>query len=127
MFEPSASNFVIVDLDSGTIIGPNAMIVDASNVSDEEMEGILSDDAVAISYASSHGTPVRLPSTISPELAVTLASLAGSFANGREQYGYMRSAHGGRSRQAQEQYERSEEDRQRFINALTDALSKSSD
>lgn len=127
MFEPSASNFVIVDLDSGTVIGPNAMIVDASNVSDEEMEGILSDDAVAISYASSHGTPVRLPSTISPELAVTLASLAGSFANGREQYGYMRSAHGGRSQQAQEQYERSEEDRQRFINALTDALSKSSD
>ena len=66
-------------------------------------------------------------SGISPELAVTLAGLAGSFANSRENYGYMRSAHGGRSQQAREQYERSEEDRLRFIKALTDALDKYSD
>lgn len=66
-------------------------------------------------------------SGISPELAVTLAGLAGSFAHSREQYGYMRSAHGGKSQQAREQYECSEVARLRFIKALTDALSKSSD
>jgi len=53
--------FVIVDLDSGTIIGSSAMIVDISNLSDDEVEELSSDQSAAIDYAVTHGTPVRLP------------------------------------------------------------------
>lgn len=61
MFEPSADNFVVVDLDSGTIIGSNVRIIDVTDIPDWKLEELSCDQSAAWDYAMAHGIPIRLP------------------------------------------------------------------
>lgn len=49
------NEYAIIDLDTGTVLGTNVVLVPIANLNDEQMEEIMSSDAAAHDYGQTHG------------------------------------------------------------------------
>lgn len=53
-----ASDFAVIDMDTGTVLGTNLKLVSMKNLSEEELEEISSSDSAAWDYAYRTGAPL---------------------------------------------------------------------
>lgn len=58
VIELNNGNYAVIDLDTGTVLGTNVVLVPMP-ASEEESEEILSSDSAAESYARQHGIALR--------------------------------------------------------------------
>jgi hypothetical protein len=51
IFDLNPEDYIVVDRDTGTVLGTNLVVIKSSNLTEDEREEISNDDSVAIEYA----------------------------------------------------------------------------